>query len=85
MQSRFPALIDHDIMVHDSYGISRSFRRGATLEARSRGVSPADIDLINQWCTFENSKGCQPRQNIRDHYSDIRLLNPTLVCFSQAL
>ncbi|MFN9983055.1 MAG: hypothetical protein ACK53Y_24225, partial [bacterium] len=40
VQALQPTLIPASVCVHDSYGISRSFRRGATSEARARGVSP---------------------------------------------
>lgn len=85
VQTRHPSLIASDVSVHDVYGISRSFRRGATSEARARGVNPEDIDLINRWRTFEHAKGRRPRLAMRDHYSDIRLLIPALLRFSQAL
>lgn len=29
-------------------------------EARARGVKPEDIDVVNQWRSFEDSKGHQP-------------------------
>jgi hypothetical protein len=85
IQNKEPSIIPADILVHEEYGISRSFRRGATSEARARGVAPEDIDLINRWRTFENAKGRRPRQSMRDHYSDIRLMIPALLRFSQAL
>jgi hypothetical protein len=77
------ALIPANILVHDSYGISRSFCRGATSKARARGVSPDYIDLVNRWRTFEHA--WRPRQAMHDHYSDIRLLILALLRFSQAL
>jgi hypothetical protein len=79
VQDSQPALIPANILVHDSYGISCSFLRGATSEARAWGVSPDDIDLVSRWQTFEHV------QAMRDHYSDIRLLIPALLHFSQAL
>jgi hypothetical protein len=85
IQESQPSLIPASACVYDSYGISRSFRRGATSEACATGVSPEDIDLINRWRTFEHGKGRRPCQVMRDHYSDIRLLIPALLRFSQAL
>ncbi len=85
VQQHHPTLIPAEIIVSEEYGISRSFRRGATSEARARGVTPDDIDLINRWRTFEHAKGRRPRQKMQDHYSDIRLLVPALLRFSQAL
>jgi len=85
IQTGFSDLIPSEINVHEEYGISRSFRRGATSEARARGVPREDIDLANRWRNFEQAKGRRPRQNMRDHYSDIRLLIPALTRFSQSL
>jgi hypothetical protein len=76
IQEQHPDLIAPDVIVLEEYGISRSFRRGATSEARARGVSPEDIDLANRWCNFESAKGHRPRLAMRDHYADIRLLIP---------
>ena len=72
VQDLKPTLIPLNIQVHESYGISRFFRRGATSEARARGVSPEDIDLTNCWRTFTSTLPSQARP--LHHYSDIRLL-----------
>jgi len=58
VRSREPSLIPADILVHEAYGISPSFRRGTTSEARACGVSPENIGLINRWHAFEHAKGC---------------------------
>jgi hypothetical protein len=71
VQATHPELISADINIHESYGFSRSFRRGATSEARARGVKSEDIDLINWWQTFESAKGRCPRLSMKDHYLDI--------------
>jgi hypothetical protein len=47
IQRQDPTIIEADTLVSEEYGISRSFRRGATSEARARGIEPADIDLAN--------------------------------------
>jgi hypothetical protein len=85
IQREEPDIIPPEIQVLEEYGISRSFRRGATSEARARGINPADIDLTNRWRTFEEAKGGQPRMSMWDHYSDIRLLVPALLKFSEGL
>lgn len=85
IQERHPEIISRDVQVLEEYGLSRSFRRGATSEARARGVDPDDIDLTNRWRNFESARGRRPRMSMRDHYSDIRLLIPALVRFSQSL
>ncbi len=50
-----PGLIPGDIEVTEHFGISRSFRRGATSTARTRGVGDKHIQLINRWRKFENA------------------------------
>jgi hypothetical protein len=85
IQQNWPDLIPEDVQVLEEYGLSRSFRRGATSEARARGIDRDDIDLTNRWRTFEGAKGKRPRMAMRDHYSDIRLLIPALIRFSEGL
>jgi len=85
IQQSWAGLIPEDVQVMEEYGLSRSFRRGATSEARARGIDRDDIDLTNRWRTFEGAKGKRPRMAMRDHYSDIRLLIPALVRFSEGL
>ena len=85
IQQKHPKLIGKDVDVYEEYGISRSFRRGATSEARARGVHPDDVDMANRWRNVENAKGKKARMKMRDHYSDIRLMVPKLILFSAAL
>jgi hypothetical protein len=61
IQQRQPDLIPPDVQIFEEYGLSRSFRRGSTSEARSRNVQENDINLINRWRTFETAKGLHPR------------------------
>jgi hypothetical protein len=65
--------------------VGQSFRRGATSEARARGVRAEDVGLANRWHNFESAKGHRPQLAMRDHYSDIRLLIPALLKFSEGL
>jgi len=85
IQQQHPELIPLDTPVYDEYGISRSFRRGSTSEARSRSVLESDINLANRWRTFDHAQGRRPRLTMADHYSDIRLLIPALLRYSSAL
>jgi hypothetical protein len=78
-------IIPADVQVLEEYGLSRSFRRGATSEARARGVTGEDVDLTNRWRSFEGARGHRPRLTMRDHYSDIRLMIPALLRFSGSL
>jgi uncharacterized damage-inducible protein DinB len=85
IQQAYPDLIAEDVQVLEDYGLSRSFRRGATSEARARGIDRDDVDLTNHWRSFEGAKGKRPRMAMRDYYSDIRLLIPALIRFSEGL
>lgn len=84
-QENYPGVIEASVNVREEYGISRSFRRGATTEAKNRGVNREDLELMNRWRSVENARGCKPRMRMHDHYSDIKLLIPSLLRFSQAL
>ncbi len=85
VQARRPDLMSSDVSVFEQVGISRSFRRGATTEARNQGVSEGDIDAMNRWRNVENAKGRKPRLRMQDHYSDIAMMIPALLRFSAAL
>lgn len=80
-----PDLIPESVNVHEEYCISRSFRRGATTHARKQGVKKRDIDATNRWRGIENTQGKRINQAMRDHYSEISWLLPTLLRFSKAL
>jgi len=76
-------LIPREVNVHEEYGLARSFRRGATTQARNMGVAENDINAMNRWRTSEQARGCKPKAKMQDHYSDIPQMVPTLL--SQAL
>jgi hypothetical protein len=80
-----PGVIPKEVDCYEHFGISRSFRRGATTAARIRGVGREVIDLTNRWRRFEDAKGRRPRLAMQDHYTDIRSLVPELIKFSKAL
>jgi hypothetical protein len=80
-----PGVIAKEVDCYKHFRISRSFRRGATSTARARGVDREVIDLANWWRKFEKAKGHHPRLLMQDHYSDIEILLPELIKFSQAL
>lgn len=85
IQEKDPGVIPTEVRVYEKFGISRSFRRGATTEARNQKVSEGDINLMNRWRNFEKAGGIRPRMRMQDHYSDIALMIPSLLRFSQAL
>lgn len=79
-----PGIIPSDVDCAEDFGISRSFRRGATSIARTRGVNDKQVTLINRWQKFESARGKRPNMAMHDHYSDIQILMPELVKFSKA-
>lgn len=85
VQTTIPGAIAQEVDIYEQFGVSRSFRRGATSAARTRGVDDKLVDLINRWRRFEGARGKQPNLPMREHYSDIAILVPELVKFSKAL
>jgi len=85
VQLENPNLIPAEVDVNTEYGISRSFRRGSATQARLKGVSSDDIDLINRWRNVEKAGGRKPAMRMRDHYVEIRQLVPALTRYSKAL
>ena len=85
IQEKFPRLIPPSVNVVEEYGIFRSFRRGSLSHARNMGVEGPDLDIINRWRQVENAQGKKPAMRMRDHYSEIRLMLPTLLRYSKAL
>lgn len=85
VQSTQPGVIPSDLDLSESFGISRSFRRGATSVARTRGVDDKLVGLINRWRKFESARGARPAMAMEEHYSDIAILIPQTIKFSQAL
>ena len=85
VQMSDPSVIPMTVDVLEEYGISRSFRRGATTHARNCGVTLSDIKVTNRWRDKENAQGRSINQPMADHYLEIKQLLPTLVRFSKAL
>jgi hypothetical protein len=83
VQNSSTDLIPRDVNVHEYYGIVRSFRWGATTQARNAGVAENDINAMNLWRTADQAKGVKPRAKMPDHYSDIRQMVPTLLRFNR--
>jgi ribosomal protein S10 len=78
-------LIVSNVDVGEEYGVSRSFRRGATSEAVNNGVKPDVIDANNRWRKMNQAGASRPALNMREHYTDVRLTLKHRLIFSQAL
>lgn len=85
VQEKSPDIIGPEVDLTEEFGISRSFRRGSTSTARIRGIDDKQVELINRWRRFEQARGRRPTLPMRDHYSDIKILIPELVKYSQGL
>ena len=85
IQDKHPDLISSDINVQEEYGISRSFRRGATTHAKNQKVSKMDINATNWWRNVENAQGRKINQPMRNHNSEVSQMIPSILRFSQAL
>jgi len=85
IQGKSPEVIGPEVDLPEEFGISRSFRRGSTSTARARGIDDKQVELINRWRKFEQARGRRPVLPMREHYSDIRILIPEMVKYSQGL
>jgi hypothetical protein len=59
--------------ISEEYGVSRSFRRGATSEAVNAGAPPDVIDANNRWRKFNQAGASRPSITMREHYTNVRL------------
>ncbi len=85
IQINRPDLIPQEITVSEEYGISRSFRRGATSEAVNRKVKPSVIKSNNRWRKGERGSGKQVSLDMREHYTDPSMILDHFLIFSQSL
>ena len=59
--------------------------RGATTQARNQKVETVDIEINTRWRKVEVAKSKAASLNICDHYTEIKIVIKTLICFSVAL
>ena len=85
IQERRPDLIPSELDVKDGYGFFRSFRRGATTEARNRRLPKELIDLNNGWRMVEASIGKHTTADMLAYYTELSLAVASLVRFSGTL
>jgi hypothetical protein len=71
--------------VVEDYGVSRSFRRGATSEVVNQKVPPEIIDANNRWRRVDQAGASRPAMHMRDHYTDVRQTLDLRLEFSKAL
>jgi hypothetical protein len=85
VQDSRPDLIGGGVNIEEQYGVSRSFRRGATSRAADMGLPPSVVDANNRWRSVENARGKQASMTIRDHYTDVRITLNLLLQFSASM
>jgi len=71
--------------VVEDYGVSRSFRRGATSEVVNQKLPPEVIDANNRWRRMEQAGASHPAMVMRDNYTDVRQTLDLRLEFSRAL
>jgi hypothetical protein len=84
-QDEHPELIAKDVVISEEFGIYRSFRRGATLEATNRKVPKEVIEANNRWHKINQAEGRQAGLDMKDHYTDVRQIIDHLIEFSLGL
>ena len=70
----FPADMDTEKKLRDSYQCFRVFRRTSDTRALENKVSESDMDILNRWKVVETTAGRVPGRSIRQHYAQLELL-----------
>ena len=66
------------------FSLKRSLRRGA-LQAVGDRVSPNVVNMMNRWRTRERARGTEPGLDMRQTYTQVRLMVDELKLYSQAM
>jgi hypothetical protein len=83
VQKRWPNLIpDHTVKVKEEYGVYRSLRRGATMEAQNAEIPGDVIEANNRWRKHSRLKGLTPGISMMERYTDAKASVPSLIRFS---
>ena len=70
----FPADMDIEEKLRDSYQCFRTFRRTSDTRASEKKVSKSDMDIVNQWKAVETAAGRVPGWSMQQHYAQLELL-----------
>ena len=71
--------------IREDFSINRSFRRGSSTTAQLKQIPTDIIEHANRWKKIEKAKGKRPRFSMIETYSDIELLIPKAVQYSEML
>jgi hypothetical protein len=85
VQETDSGIIGLEVKVEDEYSVSRSFKRGATAQARNMGIPPDVIEANNRWRQKERARGSTPHMSLLERYTDAQASVPLLVKFSSGL
>jgi hypothetical protein len=85
VQEKYPETIGPDGQVEDGYSACRSFKRGATSQARIVEISADVIEVNNRWQKEERARGSTPHMALLERYADGKAMIPVLVRFSKML
>ena len=85
VQDTRPNLFPHGVNINDSYSLRRSPRRGSTSEAQNRNIPGEVVDMNNRWRKVERAGAKAPNMTMRQHYTEIELMLPTLIKYSLML
>jgi hypothetical protein len=78
-------LIPNSVIVEDRYNIYRSFRRGATTQAKEQGVDEPTIEMKNRWRKWQNKQGSLPNLPMTQLYVEISQALASKLRFSASL
>jgi hypothetical protein len=85
VQSRRPDLIKIEVEVGDAFSLRRSLRRGSTSHARNMKVAEENIEFNNGWRKSQRAKGKAPVLSTVQHYTDLKLVLPYVLRYSENL
>ena len=85
VQVRLPSLIGENTEVEEEYSASRSFKQGATAQARNMEIPRDVIEANNRWRQKEKARGSTPHMSLLERYTDAKASVPLLVKFSAGL
>jgi hypothetical protein len=80
-----PDLIGAGVNIEEQYGVSRSFRHGATSRAADMMLPPNVINSNNRWRTVESAGVKKSSMTMREHYTDVRITLNLSLQFSAAM
>ena len=85
LQTLHPTVVNKDVDVGKKFNVYRSFRQGATTQAKEREVSEATIEMNNRWRKVQLKQGSLPKLPMTQLYVEITQALTSKLRFSKAL